>query len=371
MRIGIDARTFNKKNTGMGVERLLRNLLDNWIDLYPGHEFLLISNQEIGISQKLLSAKNIRKIMYPGLKSGLLWENVSLPKVLRENKVDVLFSPAYTTPLFAVGIPKVVVIHDISYRTIKAEYALKQRIVLDMLSFLSCVFADKVVTVSDYSKLEIEKCYKPKNGKIISIYHGLEKSFSPLKEAAPAKTGEYFLYVGTMFKRRHVKELLDAYDSLPGIDNMPGLVLVGANKIYPEYDIDRHIQRINSKMGARKITHHDLVDEEMLLSLYRNCLAFYYLSSYEGFGFPPLEAMACGAPVVTVNGSSITEVAGDAAIFVDPENIKDIRDSMSLMIKDQKLRDRMKASGIKRAALFDWGKSAVEYMKVLEGVVRK
>jgi glycosyltransferase involved in cell wall biosynthesis len=371
MRIGIDARTFNKHKTGMGVERLLRNLLENWLKIYPQHEYLLISDEELFIPNSLSSAANIKVIVRPGLRKGLLWTYWTLPRVLAEYKADVLLSPAYYTALFTPGIPKVVMIHDISYRAIKEEYPRKQGMVFNLMSYLSCVFANKIATISHYSQSEIEKYYRPARGKVVTIYLGLEEHFKPRQSGQLKEGHPFFLYVGTMYKRRHVQELLDAYERLPDGEKTPDLVLVGANKIHPIYDVAARVKEINTNNKNRTIYHSETVDESKLISLYQNCLAFYYLSSYEGFGFPPLEAMACGAPVVTARSTSIPEVVGDNALFVDPESIQEISASMSLMINDEKRRELLARAGIDRAARFNWHNSAVAYMKLLEDAVKR
>ena len=376
MRIAIDARTFQVRNTGMGVVRILDNLLKEWIS-DGENEYFLYSKDDVVISDVLLRSDKIkiRIIRSDRIRSGFYWENFILPAAMRDDRISMLFSPAYTTSLVA-RIPKVILVHDISYKAIKSKYFTKQRFLLNLISRLSCYASKKIVTISEYSRSEIMKHYNVPADKIKVIYPGLEEKFIPADDCQQdmivtrgKKSSRYILYVGTMFKRRHVEELVESYIKLSQSEINVDLVLVGENKIQPKVDLARIVEQFNAGSSSGRIIWKQYVSEEELLELYKGCLVFAYLSDYEGFGFPPLEAMACGAPVITGEATSLPEILGAASSYVDPSNIEEIFSALRKLIHDEGYRERMVKEGIARAKMYRWKESAAYYLSVFKEAV--
>ena len=376
MKIAVDARTFKSNNNGRGVVRVLSNLLRNWLSSDCSNEYYLYSDDDIVLPEDLQDSDkiNIRIVRSHFVRSSFFWENFILPKQLYEDKVSVLFSPAYTTSVTA-KIPKVLLVHDISYKAIKTGYYLNRRFILDSISRLSCYASNRIITVSEYSKSEIMKYYGLNSNKIQVIYNGIERKFciqpnpNEANKDYKEKKRRYILYVGTFFKRRHVEELLEAYCRISRDEPDLDLVLVGENRIFPCVNIDQKINRFNDTASNSRIYWKKFVTEEDLLRLYRECEMFMYLSDYEGFGFPPLEAMACGVPVITGTGTSLSEILGDASTYVNPYDIDEICMAIRKLCVDRSYREEMIARGVRMSKKYSWEQSSVDYNNVFEEIL--
>jgi glycosyltransferase involved in cell wall biosynthesis len=379
MKIAIDARCLQRsKGKGLGVARVLVNLLKNIPTIGTGHEFVVYLSEDedllfdVDLSDPIFTKRVMKENRLT--RYGLLWENIVLPWALNRDRPDALLSPSYTTPLLFTDVPRFTIVHDISYRTLKGHFSLRHRLTFDIPSLLSCKVSRLVFTVSEFSKREIIKHYKIDGDKISVVHSGVEGKFRPLEENKYRKLKvsgrdipeNYILYIGSIFNRRNVEKLLSAYGMLKKTDDPPALVIVGENKTFPVIDIESLIDKINSMPGGGKIFHLDFVGDEDLLSLYQQCEVFVYPSSYEGFGLPVLEALACGKPVITGDSTCFTEIAGGDAVFVDPKDEGQIRGSLIKILKDDHFRTDLAARGLKRAALFDWGRSATKYINIIE-----
>ena len=380
MNIGVDSRTLKVLNNGMGVERTLRNLLSEWCRFSDDNKYFLISDDNIGLPDDVLNSPKVEVIISRNrfIKKPLYWENITLPKILKRCHADLLFSPAYKTTLTFINIPRVVLIHDISYRVLHKDYTFKHRTMLNLYSFLSSKVARKVITDSNYSKSEIIKYYSVPEGKIISIPLGLEDHFfiDPVRKNAEPLTvgneqiaGKYILYVGTMFERRHIKELINAYRLFLERNKEYKMVLVGENKMVSGYDLNKELNDINALANGKLVYHFNRVNEPELLALYQGCSIFAYLSSYEGFGFPPLEAMASGKPVITGNRTSIPEVVGNGAICVDPSSVKEVYEAIIRITEDRTFKEDLCKRAVLQAKKYRWDKTAKEYLKVFDKLV--
>lgn len=380
LKLAIDARTLRFINNGMGVERTLKNLLREWCSYSDNNKYFLISDETIYLPEQILNSPKIEVIICKSKMTSkpLYWENVILPIIMKNRNVDLLFSPAYKTTLTYHKIPKVVLIHDISYRVLKKDYTFKHRTMLNLYSFLSSKVASMVITDSNYSKSEIMKYYSVPKEKITSIYLGIEdyffsnsskENFGELKVENINIVGKYFLYIGTMFERRHIKELIGAYKVFLDNNKEYKLVLVGENNMVQNYDLNKELSDINSFSKEKMIYHFKKVSEPDLLNLYRHCSIFIYLSSYEGFGFPPLEAMAAGKPVITGDKTSIPEVVADGAMCINPSSISDVYNAIIRITGDKTFREELGIKGRIQAKKFQWDYTAKQYLKVFNEVI--
>lgn len=381
MKIAVDARSLQKsKGKGLGVRRVLINILLNWLKSSPQNEYLLyFDDDDCLYDDQLLKYPCCKKRVVKGLsmlKYGLFWENFVLPFAVNKDKADVIFSPSYTTPILFTKIPRYVVVYDISYHRIKSGFSFRHRNVLNLPCYLSCLIAKKIITSSCFSRDEIVKGYGISSEKIDVIYCGIEDKFAPLSEEGSAQyinvqgkkiNNGYLLYVGTMFNRRHIPELLSAYEHCLKQELIIDIVIVGVNKTYPQFDFKARIAEINKLAKRKVVIHFDFVEEEELLDLYQNCLIFLYPSSYEGFGFPPLEAMACGKPVITGNYSSLPEVVGDGAICVDPSKPGEICSALEKVMFDKEFSEGLIGRAISRSEKFKWDYSAKKYLNIIMG----
>ena len=221
--------------------------------------------------------------------------------------------------------------------------------------------AKKILTVSHFSKMEIARFGIAPEDKIEVIYNGANHMLShPPSETIfknhPIVRGAYILTAGSMSRNKNFGIILEAFQSVDSKDIQ--LVIAGRinSRIFAKYDL-------SPKGRALWVGH---VSDEELRALYENALCFIFPSLYEGFGIPPLEAMACGCPVVVSSAASLPEICGKAALYCDPYNARDLADKINLLVRNRQLRQELRERGLKHANHFTWDKCALHKV-ILEG----
>ncbi len=324
-----------------------------------------------------------------------LWTQVGLPFDLffHQPRPQVFFSPTHYAPRFS-PIPVVISIMDLSYIHFPQMFKKSDLYQLKNWTSYSVKKAKKVLTISRASKNDIIKEYGIEPGRVVVTYPGMKMKTPAFAKASAGKqnsnmdklrkkygiSGEYILFVGTLQPRKNIVRLIEAFSKInlhprgvasqhPGGGRMdsPGvdyLVVVGKKGwLYEE------ILAAPKKFGVEnRVKFLDFVPEDDLPVFYKNALCFVLPSLYEGFGLPILEAMANGCPVVTSNVSSLPEAGGDAALYVNPEDVDDITQKIKLVLENKKLREELIEKGYKQVKKFSWEKTAIETLKVLEEV---
>lgn len=272
---------------------------------------------------------------------GVIWQQLILPRI----EADVLWGPHGTLPV-ASRTPAVVTIHDFTAITMPGRHRLKTILSYDLFIGRSLERARSIAAVSRAVAEEAVRGFGVPRSKIELVPNGVDEFFTPGGEE-----GDYVLFVGTLEPRKGLADLLDVWSSIP--KPKPRLVLCGGEG-----------------WGKQRFDDAELtgyVDRERLRALYRGAIAFVYPSRYEGFGIPPLEALACGAPVIATRTGAIPEFAGDAALLVDPGDRDALRDALVRLLRDAPLRRELRARGPERAALYRWDRSATLMMELLRG----
>lgn len=319
MRIAIDATELISTPTGVG--RYLAQLLAAWGELPDArpHEFILCSPAPVDAPG---GALRVTHAVAPG--RGTRWQQVTLPRLLRTVRPDVLFAPAYTGPLLT-SIPTVVSVHDVSFFAHPEWFGWREGLRLRLGTWLSARKAVRVLTFSEFSRREIVRRLGVPVDKVDVTYHGVT-SFAGATSAprTPPDTpsGEpLVLYVGSLFTRRHVPELIAGFSRLAARHPAARLEIVGHNRTRPYVDL--HALAAATAGGSR-IGIHSWVPDDRLASFYRRATAFVFLSDYEGFAMTPAEALAAGVPAVVLDTEVTREIYGPAALYVarpDPELI--------------------------------------------------
>lgn len=274
---------------------------------------------------------------------GVAWQQIALPRI----EADVVWGPHGTLPV-ALKRPAVVTLHDFTSITTPRRHELKTILSFNLFIGRSLEMAERVAAVSRAVADEAMRGFGVAPSKIEIVPNGVDDFFTP---AADEIHGDYILFVGTLEPRKGLHDLVSAWRSLP--DPRPRLVLCG----------DRGWRtRIAERPG---IEWTGFVSKTRLRELYRGALMFVYPSRYEGFGIPPLEAMACGAPVIATRTGAIPEYAGDAALLVDPGDGEMLRASMMKLIGDASLREDLRHRGAERAAKYRWDASAKTMSELL------
>lgn len=364
MKIAIDVTTLRGRISGVGyyTARIVEHLAEHLgADV---SEVLLLSN---GPVDRPLPARTrlVNGFRFP-IRS--VWMQFLLPLLLRKIQPDIVHYTNYLAPAVAAG-PYVVSVHDMSLTRTPEHHTIKKRLLTASLMPLVARRARLVLTPSlSTSRDVIEDLGMPVD-RVVSIPYAAAEMFRPVAERPnyPGLEHPYFLFVGTIEPRKNLVRLLQAFAAfardVPGVN----LVLIGQRG----WKCEDIYARSRQADIAGRVVLLDYVDESALPSLYSHALACVYPSLFEGFGFPVVEAMSCGAPVLTSNTTSLAEIGEGAALLVDPLDTKALADGLRSLAQDPALRERLRTLGFARAASFSWretGRRTLEaYRRALAG----
>jgi glycosyltransferase involved in cell wall biosynthesis len=293
----------------------------------------------------------------------VLWEQSGLPIELRRLGVDVYHGPGYVVPLCKV-CPQITTVHDLTAYLYPETHDFYSSWYYRLLMPWSVKAADRVIAVSDSAKADLIRLLGVPVEKICVIHHGKDERFTHHRdESSLAKlrtkygiTKKMILFVGGIDLRKNPSSLVRAFAMLKSLHKSHKLVLTGG--------FGEHYQSIRARLREWGVQDYVVfpgyVPDQELADFYRLAEVFVYPSLYEGFGLPVLEAMACGVPVITSNVSAMLEVAGDAAILVEPNNIKDLAGAIERVLADKALRDNLIEKGLLRSQRFSWKQAACE-----------
>ena len=367
MIIGIDCHNLEGKRTGMG--RYLSNLLHSWSKFDINSKFVLYFKDYI--PDDVPKSDNFGSRILKS-KSTAYFIHCLLSKAAEEDRIDLFFSPSYVLPLkVSKKIKTAVTIHDVSYEAHPEWFSWQNNVLLRFVSRKSAQRADIVITPSEFSKKEILKHYRVNPDKIFVVPLAAEEKFRPTgaKQEIKKKYGiknKFIFYTGAIFNRRHIPECIEGFKQIAKKFPEHQFLISGTNCTHPYIDIDYIMKKANEDIGKEAILRIDYADEEDLVYLYGGADLFIWLSSYEGFGLPPLEALACGTPVITTRMGSLSEAIGDSAIFINnPEDVQEISMAMEKALSDESLSDELIKKGLAQSQKFSWQKTAEETLKVL------
>jgi len=325
LRVVIDGRPLVPPRSGIGVHTAE---IAGRLDVTPPP--LIASHAEITNKQGIERCR-FRVDRAP---NGILWQQLILPRVAEG---DVLWGPHGTMPI-ALRMPSVVTLHDFSSLTMPGRHLFKTVASFNLFISDSLERAERVAAVSNAIADEAMRWFGVPREIIEIIPNGVDDFFRPGGDAR----SDYILFVGTLEPRKGIDDLSAVWRSLP--EPRPPLILCGERG-----------WRVRVPEGV-ELT--GWVDRERLRSLYQGAQIFVYPSRYEGFGIPPLEAMACGAPVIATRTGAIPDYADGAALLVNPGDRDALRDAMVRLLRDPQLRKDLAARGVERAKQYRWDRSA-------------
>lgn len=270
----------------------------------------------------------------------------------------VIFFPGYIPPLFSFE-PYVFTIHDLNHLDRHENSSFFKRIFYKYVILSGCRKAKFIFTVSDFSKNRIVNWAGVSEDKVINVSNGVSEVFTPIGDKLDF-TYEYFLCVSNRKEHKNEFGTLESFKKANFSENIK-LIFTGC-----ENESIRN--KINELDLNDRVSFTGFIDSDSLPKLYRGARALVFVSFYEGFGLPVIEAMASGIPVITSNNTSLVEVAGDAALLVDPTKIDDIADAMVRINTDEALRKKKVELGFEQARKFSWEETARKVRYYLEGI---
>ena len=407
MRIAIDARELAGKPTGVG--RYLWQLLLAWNDIpaAAAHEFVLCSDRPRGPDKARATAsdQSLRPDKARGTASGesrgtdqarartrgefrgavnpvtalpnlqveyrqrsrfggTLWEQLSLPLIA--NDANILFAPAYSGPL-VMTVPMVLTVHDVSVSAHPEWFAWREGLRRRFLTRFAARRAARILTVSDFSKREIVRRLGVYPDKVEVIYSGVHQIIPTETSPSPARSTTsdpqpLVLFVGSIFNRRHVPELIRGFARLARRHAGVRLTIVGDNRMLPRVDLHALVAQSGA---APRIRVREYVSDEELSMLYREASAFAFLSDYEGFGFTPLEALAVGVPPVVLDTEVAREIYGPSAAYVQRPDPELIAAALETVLADPAERERILAAAPRVLARYSWRECAQRTLQAL------
>jgi len=365
MRIGIDARPLSYQLTGIGY--YLKYLLNEIQKADNTNQYFLISNAPIKFD--LFNDKWTK--IEGNFKKRLLstfWIQTRALQLVSKLNIDIFWGTRHHLPLFLPDhVKSIVTIHDIVHRLYPDTMAFPNLAVERLLMPRSIKRAVKIITDSQSTFDDIVKYYKVDSEKIVKIQPGMP-GFPKTQTGIANENGrfpsKYFLFVGTLDPRKNFERIFRAFELTNPQEKDIHLVIVGG-KGWKNTSFHRMIadHRLSPFIHLTQY-----ISRSRLLQYYERSICLLFPSIYEGFGFPVLEAMSCGTPVITSNTSSMPEVAGSAAIYVSPFNVNEIADAMCRIIVNENLRMEMKAKGLEWVKRFSWKQCASETIEVFNSV---
>ncbi len=364
MLIGIDGNEANVKNrVGIG-EYAYELLLQFKKQKNPNIKFLIYLKDK----PLLDMPEGDEGWKYKVIGPKKMWTQFALPLslILGKEKPDVFFTPSHYAPRFAF-LKTAISIMDLSYIHFPGLFRKEDLYQLTNWTKYSAKNAKLVFTISKSSKDDIIREYNLDSKRVVVTYPGI-RQIKSMKNTDLKKfniTKKYILFVGTLQPRKNISRLIEAFSKIEKKDI--DLVIVGKKGWLYE-----QILATPKKLDIEKrVKFLDFVTNEDLPSLYRNAQVFVLPSLYEGFGLPVLEAMKYGCPVITSNISSLPEAGGDAAVYVNPEDVNDITEKINKVLRDESLRKEMIKKGENQVKKFSWEKTAKQTLSALEELAKE
>lgn len=364
---------------GRGLATYTANLARHLLLLNQDDQFCLFiaKNQPLDdFLQEFPAAKQMTVVrLRRPTRNIFLWDQLFWYARLKKARIDVFHSLVYGVPLVC-PCKRVLTIHDLT-PLVFPEFVQKFRHqAVFRFNFFTGKYADRIITSSQHSKRDLMQYLQISERKIRVIADGVSPCYRILPDQNHIDQikqryripGEYLLYVGGFDQNKNLRALLNAFAQLQRQPHHEHLFLVFVGALTP--DAARLQEFAKASQFGERVILTGFVPEEDLIGLYNGAAIFVFPSLYEGFGLPPLEAMACGVPVITSNAASLPEVVGEAAIQVDPHSPAELARAMNDVLTNPELREDLRRNGLARAKLFSWEETAQKTLAVYQNLFR-
>jgi len=378
MRIGWSTSVIQGGHTG--IAEYVFALMRAFATAAEHHEFVLFVLEKdlplfafAGETAKLVP---VAERFRPPLQD-IHWHQRILPGLVREHRLDVLHVPSYRRMLWPKPCPLVATVHDLAAFRVPGKYDWKRMFYGRVVAQRLARRQDAIIAISHTTARDIAKFWKIGGERVTVIHHGVDgRRFAPAPAGIAKAVGRerfgldrpFFLYVARLEHpaKNHLR-LITAYERFRAATRLPWQLVLAGKDWHGANVIHSAIERSPCSQDIRRL---GFVSEEDLPMLYRAADVFVCPSLYEGFGMPPLEAMACGCPVICADRGALAEVTGDAAILVDPEDVAGLAAQLTRVAIEEDVRGALRKAGLERAAYFDWKRTAAQTGEVYERATR-
>lgn len=339
---------------------------------HPEHQFVFFFDRRY--DERFVFASNVKPVvLFPPTKHVLLfpyWFDVKLKNALKKHQCDALIAPDGFLSL-TTSVPQLAVMHDLNFEHNPADLP---KTVHKYYANYFPKFAQKakrIVTVSNYSKEDIVSTYGVSPDKIDVVWNGVSSVFKPIEKEQQQQVRKkythgkpFILFVGAIHKRKNLHRLLEAFALLKGASDVPHQLLIVGEELWA----NQHFKVTDEVKSEVHFTGH--IALENLAEIMASAELLAYVSYFEGFGIPLVEAMRCGTPVLAGNKTSLPEIGGDAVLYCDPLSEAAIKDGLLRIIKDESLQRSLSEKGLERAQQFSWDLTATglwnSFLKMME-----
>jgi glycosyltransferase involved in cell wall biosynthesis len=362
MRIAVNTR-YLLKGKLEGIGWFMYETLKRITNEHPEHEFIFIFDRPY--DKEYIFSDNVSAVVAPPPARHpvlwYLWFEWSIPYVLKKYKADLFVSlDGYLS--MASDVPTVVAIHDVNFEHYPKSIPWSMYKFLHYYSPRYAHKAKRIITVSEFSKKDISEQYGIDPAKIDVVYNGANEDYKPVSDQVKisirdkySSGEEYFLYVGSIHARKNMENMMNAYDEFKKKHHTHHKFLIVGNKKWWTDSMEKTYQSLTFK---NDVIFMGRVPMDELLKITASAFALVYVPFFEGFGIPITEAMKCEVPVITSNITSMPEVAGDAALLIDPFSVASITSAMEKLVNNEKLRTELIGKGKVQATVFYWQRTA-------------
>lgn len=375
MRIGVNTRLL-LKNKLEGIGWFTHQTLERMVHQHPEHEFFFFFDRPY--DESFIFSSNVTPVVVPPqARHPLLfsiWFDITLPYVLKKHKIDLFLSPDGFCSL-TTKVPTCLVIHDLAFEHYPEHFIFSHRLYWKKFTPKFARKAKRIVTVSEYSKKDINLHYRVSEDKIDVVYNGAHDEYRPLtfdeKEAVKNKYAdgcEYFVFAGALHPRKNILNMLKAFVEFKKMQRSNMKFIIVGRFAWKYDEVLQMKEEMPFKDDVKWVGYMNVNDLSRIIG---GAYAMVYASLFEGFGIPILEALQCNVPVIVSNTSAMPEVAGKAGLMVDPDDVSAIAMQMERIYKDENLRARLIAEAPAQVAKFDWDKSAEKLWKSMMHCIEK
>lgn len=375
MRIAINTR-FLLKGKLEGIGWFTNEIVKRMVINHPEHEFIFLFDRPY--DPQFIFAKNVIPVVIPPPARHpilwFIWFEWSVTRALKKYKADIFISTDGFLSLSS-KIPQILVVHDLAFEHFPEHLPFKFRYYLKKFTPKFVQKATHTITVSSYSKQDLVNRYHANPNDISIVYNGAHKLYKPLsyEEKLAIKTkyadgAEYFVFAGALHPRKNVIRLLKAFEIFKRKQRSNMKILIIGRYAWNAEEIK---QCIESHPYKNDVLHYNYMEVGELSKVIGAAYALTFVSLFEGFGIPILEAIQCRVPSIVSNTSSMPEVAGETAILVNPENIEEIAQAMSTLYKDENVRNELIKQTESQVTKFNWDKSALDFYAIVEKFLKQ